>query len=239
MSGRDDLPMTVASRALQRRYGGTWIPHIRDRRDFAERASTGGPALRRRLGIDSTAVIGFIGTPRAHKGLTTAARAVAALPEECVLLIGGDINGQARKQLAAIASWRLRITGPLPLQDVPALLGACDVVLVPQGHGLESEYQSPAKLFDAMAAGAAIVASDVGDVREVMGDAGVLVPPDNPSALRDAIAHLLSSDAIRQRFGAVAEERYRAEFDLERWRQRMAGVIYTARDRISRAVVTS
>ncbi len=58
--------------------------------------------------------------------------------------------------------------GCCPMEQLPRYIAACDVVAIPQGPGLMSMGQLPAKLFDAMAMQKAIVATDVSDIRLVL-----------------------------------------------------------------------
>jgi glycosyltransferase involved in cell wall biosynthesis len=64
---------------------------------------------------------------------------------------------------------------------------------------------------EAMAAGTPVVASDSGSLAEVVGDAGILVPPGNPAALAAALARLAESPGERNRLAARARRR------AERW----------------------
>jgi glycosyltransferase involved in cell wall biosynthesis len=82
-------------------------------------------------------------------------------------------------------------------------------------------------LLDAMACGAAIVASDVGDAREILGDTGLLVPPDSPGALMEALTSLRDAD-LRNRLGSAAEARYSAAFALGTWQAVMAEIVGSA-----------
>jgi glycosyltransferase involved in cell wall biosynthesis len=65
----------------------------------------------------------------------------------------------------------------------------------------------PAELVEAMLSGSAIVATDVGGVREALGAAGVLVPPKDPSALAEAISSLLQTPNERYTLGLQARDR--------------------------------
>lgn len=67
---------------------------------------------------------------------------------------------------------------------------------------------------EAMAAGNAIIASDIGAHREVLGDAGVLVKPRDVAGIRDNLEKLISSEKLRQQLAAAALERVQ-QFD---WR---------------------
>ncbi len=65
-------------------------------------------------------------------------------------------------------------------------------------------------LVEAMAAGCPVIASDLPAIREVVGDAGALVEPDDVDAWADAILRVLDDDALRQALVAAGRERARA-----------------------------
>ena len=87
--------------------------------------------------------------------------------------------------------------------DVPALLGAIDV------FAISSTYEgTPLALFEAMAAGKAIVSTAVDGCREVLEDGltGLLVPPRDPEALAAALRRSLDDEALRASLAARARE---------------------------------
>ena len=88
--------------------------------------------------------------------------------------------------------------------DVADLLAACDVFVLPsrqEGLGVAA--------LEAMAAGRPIVATRVGGLAEAVvdGGTGLLVPPDDPAALADALARLLRDPALRARLAAAGPVR--------------------------------
>ncbi len=85
--------------------------------------------------------------------------------------------------------------------DVPALNAAADVVV-----STSTWEGQPLAVQEALQAGAAVVATDVGGTREVTADAAVLVPP-RPEQLAAAVARLLTDDTERARLRAAARER--------------------------------
>jgi len=218
--------LTVASRALQRRYSGTWLPHVRDRSLLASQAREYGPTKRALLGLDAAFVVGFVGTVRPHKGIAVLADAVGRLGGAARLLIAGDLGDERDVNgLATRTGGRLvTATGP-SMGEIGAILGACDVVAIPQSRSLEAAYQSPAKLLDALAAGRPVVTSDVGDAAELLGGVGRLVPPDDAAALAAALAELRDNRAIRAHLGEAALARTAEAFSLDRWRATVAGVV--------------
>ena len=218
--------VTVASRALQRRYGGTWLPHVRDRSHFASEARENGPPTRVRLGLDAAFVVGFVGTVRPHKGLGVLADAVGRLGGDARLLIAGDLGDERDVDgLATRTGGRLvTATGP-SMGEIGAILGACDVVAIPQSRSAEAAYQSPAKLLDALAAGRPVVTSQIGDAAELLGGVGRLVPPDDAAALATALAELRDSPATRAHLREAALARTAEAFSLGQWQATIADVI--------------
>ena len=75
----------------------------------------------------------------------------------------------------------------------------------------------PYVVVEAMLCGAAIVATDVGGVREALADCGLLVPAKSPRQMADAIAFLLDNPAERERLGRLAQARALQYFTEERF----------------------
>jgi hypothetical protein len=73
----------------------------------------------------------------------------------------------------------------------------------------------PYSLIEAMAAGKATVATDVGGVREATGSAGIVVPPQDPERMADACLSLLRDASLRQIVGRAARERILSRFTMD------------------------
>ncbi len=94
--------------------------------------------------------------------------------------------------------------------DMPALLDAADAFVL--GSAWEG---MPLVVGEAMAMQKPVVATDVGGVRELIGDAGVLVPPKDSAALADAMLRIMQMpDGHRQAMGQAGRERIRQHFDV-------------------------
>jgi glycosyltransferase involved in cell wall biosynthesis len=140
------------------------------------------------------------------------------LPEDSVLVVLSSTTEQ-RAELEALArelgvAERLFLLGRLP--DVAAWLRRADVFVHParwEGFGLA--------VLEAMLAGLPVVASDVSSLPELVidGETGLLVAPDDPSALATAILSALN-DAPR--LGAAGLARARSEFSVARMADRTA-----------------
>jgi len=110
--------------------------------------------------------------------------------------------------------------------DVPRLLQICDVfVLASNTEGFS------VALVEAMAAGRAIVATDVGGAREALADGacGRLVPPRNVAALTDALQELLRDETARDALGERARARAQQRFTRAQQARQMQNVLKRAR----------
>src|SRR5205823_9755020 len=87
----------------------------------------------------------------------------------------------------------VKLTGFVPDEQLPALLNAAEVFAFPshfEGFGLPP--------LEAMACGLPVVCSNASSLPEVVGQAGLLLPPDDPPAWAAALDRLLSDAALRQ-----------------------------------------
>lgn len=164
-----------------------------------------------------------VGRMEPLKGMDALIRALALLAERRpawrdsleVLLVGGD--GEARperwnaeqrrlnglRQELGVAG-QVRFLGAQPHEQLPALFGAADVVAVP------SHYESFGMVaLEALAAGAAVVASNAGGLALTIEDgrSGLLFPPDDHVALAAQIERLLDQPAVAEALRAAARRR--------------------------------
>jgi len=161
---------------------------------------------RQDLGLPADAlVVGAIGRLNTQKGhrflLDAAARLLPRMPAARVLIAGdGDLMGELRRQAGALGiADRVLFAGHRT--DVPDLLGALDVFCI------SSLYEgTPLALFEAMAAGRAIVSTAVDGCREVLeeGVTGVLVPAADAAALAAGLERVLGDAALREALGRQA-----------------------------------
>jgi glycosyltransferase involved in cell wall biosynthesis len=213
--------ITVASRFLQTRFGGTLIPHVRDVE--AWRPGAFDPAVaRERLRAGDARIVMFLGTPRGHKGVDDLVEAVRRLarPDVLLALVGAGARYGG-------VPW-LRTTDEIPFAEVPLYLAAADVVVVPQRATSDTLGQVPAKLFDAMALGRPIVSTRVSMIPEILEGCGLLVEPGDPQALAAAIARLLDRSGEALELGRAARARCEAEYSFARARARLFPLVENA-----------
>jgi glycosyltransferase involved in cell wall biosynthesis len=207
--GRADA-ITVASRFLERRFGGIFLPHVRDTEAW-DPARYDRAEARARQGVDGHKIVMFLGTPRGHKGVDDLVEAVGSLGRGVVLvLVGVDPARGGAPRWSALP--HVRVTGEIPFDDVPRYLVAADVVAVPQRDTTDTVGQVPAKLFDAMALARPIVSTSVSMIPEILDGCGLVVEPGSVPALAGAIKRLLDdvaeAEALGRRARQVCEARY-------------------------------
>jgi glycosyltransferase involved in cell wall biosynthesis len=172
--------------------------------------------VRAELGIPADAeVVGTVAVLRREKAHEVLFDAVQLLADEFPrlrVLIAG--TGPEERRLRALVRAKGLDQRVLMLgfrRDVPDVLAALDVVLLPSDHE-----GSPLAVMEAMAAGKPIVATRVGGVPELIEDGthGLLVPPRDPRALADALGRLLRDPRLREQLGRQARERQSRDFDI-------------------------
>jgi glycosyltransferase involved in cell wall biosynthesis len=138
---------------------------------------------------------------------------VALCPGVRLLVVGRGERGEEQEfmRLAARAGVAQAIDnrGWVEPAQIPALLAAADVALVPMDDTLINRARSLAKLLELMAAGLPIVAGRVGQVAEYIEDglSGLLVAPGDPAAMARATLALLTDAPLRGRIGRGARAR--------------------------------
>ena len=213
--------VTVANSTLQSDYGGTVIPHARDERQFPAETTGDRAAARRALGLPEDApLIVFVGTVRAHKGVDILLRCVDRVAPARIAIVGATPALRLGPNVIAIP--------PTDYATAIRWVVAADVVAVPQRDGPIGRRQSPAKVVDALAAGRTIVASDLGPIREMVGDAAVLVEPGSSSALATALTGVLADADRRRDLEARARSRFLEGFSFETIRPRFLRVLAAA-----------
>ena len=118
---------------------------------------------------------------------------------------------------------RVTVTGGLPHEQIPDVLRGIDVAVAPYPAS-EEFYFSPLKVLEYMAGGRAIVASRIGQLRQLIrdGETGLLVEPGSAPALAAAVRRLRADAGLRDRLARGARQ------EVERhhtWRARAAAIL--------------
>lgn len=218
-----NFPHRLISNAwLEARFGGRVLPHVRDT-EWLDPKRYDAMTAKRRIGLDPARFwVGFIGTPRRHKGLDELVEATRGAGDRVgLLLAGADTSDPYAAELlprarAALGD-RLVTMAPFPFSELPSVLAACDAAALPNRDDASAWGQVPAKLFDAMAMALPVVATDVGETGRILcGGDGWLVPPGDVEALAMALVELSSHREVAKSMGERARRRAVRDFSFER-----------------------
>jgi len=165
-------------------------------------------AVRRRYDLPERFIL-CISTIEPRKNLTTLLEAYATLrhhhPDVRLVIVGGRgwLFERFFERLRSLGlEGEVVLTGYVPDEDVPALLNAAEVFAFPsefEGFGLPP--------LEAMACGVPVVCSNAASLPEVVGEAGVLLPPRDVAAWVEALGRLLDDAQLREDLRARGLER--------------------------------
>jgi len=161
-----------------------------------------------------------------QKGLDTAVRALASIPDARLLVLGEGPDRESLTALAASLGVSDRLLLPGRVGDVASLYRRADLVVHParwEGFGLA--------MLEAMLAGKPVVAARAGSAPELVvdGETGFLFPVDDPEALAEAVTSLLGDRDRSEQMGRAGLDRARAEFSVARMAARTIAVYERAR----------
>lgn len=196
-------------------------PNGVDAESFAAAAGH-GRAVRAELGLGPGPVIGFVGSLKSWHGTDVLLEAFAELrprwPEARVLVVG---DGPMADHLRSLAEERglgraVVFTGAVDHARIPALLDAMDVTVAPY-RAADDFYFSPMKVYESLAAGRPVVASNLGQAAQLIADGYVEgAAPGDPRSLAAALERVLQNPgpaaarAARGRAWTLAERTWDA-----------------------------
>jgi glycosyltransferase involved in cell wall biosynthesis len=167
--------------------------------------------LRRRLGLEENPVLLFVGRIEQRKGVANLTRAFAEVSERVgdvvLLLAGADVVGPEGSNVEwmcrewerlGVPADRYLFLGEVERESMPDVYTAADVMVAP------SPFEAFGLVYlEAMAAGCPPIGCRTGGVPEVVeeGRTGLLVPPEDPSALAAAMVGLLTDHNLRRWLG--------------------------------------
>jgi glycosyltransferase involved in cell wall biosynthesis len=169
------------------------------------------------MGVDSDFIwlaAGRIAPAKDYPNLLRGFARVRTNRPDARLWIAGEASAAAAAELEGLAA-DLGLAGSVLWlglrRDLPFLLDGADAFV------LSSAWEGmPLAVGEAMAMEKPVVATDAGGVRELVGEAGVVVPSRNPEALAEAMLDLMRQPlAVRQALGRAARERIVREFSMD------------------------
>jgi len=158
---------------------------------------------RKKLGISlEQKIILYTGHLYRWKGVQALADSVKYLPENAVVYFVGGTKEDIKEFASKNSGPKMKVVGYRPHLEIPFWLKAADILVLPNSASekISLHWTSPLKLFEYMAAGRPIVASDIPSIREVLNeDNSLLVPPDHAQRLGQAFNLLLTDQKLAEK----------------------------------------
>ncbi len=164
----------------------------------------------------------FVGVMRYYKGLHILLEAAQGTDYPIVIVGAGPLEQELREQAARLGLHHVQFLGRLAEEDKIALLQLCSGVVFPS-H-LRSEAFGISLLEGAMY-GKPMISSEIGtgtSYINIHGETGLVVPPSNPAAFREAMRTLWDNPEQAQEMGRKAGQRYEQLFSSEHMGQQIA-----------------
>jgi len=204
-----------------------------DTQRFARTAEQAARAAAWQARFGQRPLVLFVGRLRHYKGVHVLLAALARLPAEVQALIAGsgplETQLRAQAQQLGVAN-RAHFLGTLDDDAVTALYHAADVFVLPSTNRAET---FGIVQLEAMACGKPVICTELGTGTSYVnqhGVTGLVIPPNDPSALAEAIQSLLAQPELRARMGAASQARVAREFSNDAMLRQMLAFYQEALD---------
>ena len=197
ISGNPSLPVRLAPNGV----GGPFTEEPGDK--AAARRRTGLPADRFLVGTVTSVVD--------YEGLDDLVRAVdiarESVPSVLAVIVGDGVARPGLQQLVSDLGLQahVKFCGRVDRSEAVEYFRSLDVLVVPRKDRTVTRAVTPLKPVEALASRTTVVASDLPALREIIhdGETGLLVPPDDPKSLADALVKLARDPEIRERLATA------------------------------------
>ncbi len=181
-------------------------------------------SLRKKLSIDQSLVVGYVGRLVRAKGLLYLIEALAQVKGVTLLVVG---NGPLREEMADLAQ-RLGVdtvfAGVVPHAQIADYMNAMDVMVLPSlttpsyAPGFKEQFGHV--LIEAMACGTPVIGSDSGEIPHVIGDVGLIFQEGDADDLANKLQLLIGSPSLRAELAAKGRRRLLTEYTHQRIAER-------------------
>jgi glycosyltransferase involved in cell wall biosynthesis len=169
---------------------------------------------------NETFTIGYIGRMLPAKGLLVLVDALAQIKnEKWQLVIVGDGPEREATENRVIKHGlqdRCKFVGAIPYDQTPEYFQKLDVLVVPTITTKSIREQFGRVIVEAMACHVPVIGSTCGAIPEVIGDAGIIVPENDPAQLAAQLRILMSSEELQKNLAKAARERVEKHYTWER-----------------------
>lgn len=208
--------VTTHTQFMQERFGGVYLPNGKDTSLF-DPSYYDAEESRVRYGLSGYRILMFPGAPRPYKGIEDVLMALDLLnqPDLRLVIVGGspydDYDNQLMQQWGR---WIVKLP-KYPVKEMPSVVAAAHIIVVPQRDTPAAKAQFPLKLTDGMAMAKPILATRVGDIPEILGDTGYLVDSESPEQLAEQIQWIFQHLEEANERGIRARERCVERYSID------------------------
>ncbi len=209
--------ITVSSKFLEYRYGGTYLPNAIDTQIYNP-SRFDRQKNRQDSRLDNFKLLMCTGTAKPNQGIEDILTALQKLnnPQLKLLLVGGNpLYSEYRQQLYEKWQPGLILTQAQAFNETGAIVSIADIMLVNVPNNLSTIARFPLELLEAMAMAKPIIATEVGDIPAILGDTGYLVPPQNPDKIAEQIQLILANEEEAKNKGELARKRCVENYSID------------------------
>lgn len=208
--------ITVSSKFLEYRYGGTYLPNAIDT-DLYNPSRFPAQKYRQDNGLDNFKLLMFTGTAKPNQGIEDILTALQKLnnPQLKLVLVGGNPQeDNYRQQL--YEKWKpwVILTAPKAFQETMAIVSMADIIVYPTSDNLKTVAQFPLEILEGMAMAKPIIATEIGEIPAILDNTGYLVPPHQPEQIAAQISKILANPEEASNKGQLARKRCQDNYSL-------------------------
>lgn len=218
--------VTIHTHFLKERFGGVYLPNGKDTLLFNP-CHYEPEESRAYYKLSEYRVLMFPGAPRPHKGLEDVLVALDRLNEPDIRLIivgGSPYDNYDKKLIEHWGRWIIKLPKH-SVEEMPKIIAAAHIVVVPQRDTSIALSQFPLKLTDGMAMAKPVLATRVGDIPEILGDTGYLVDPSSPEQIAEKIQWIFQHLEETKERGMKARERCINYYSIDVMATILSGVL--------------
>jgi len=173
---------------------------------------------------------GLLGYAQAPEVIIKTADVLKDKKDIVFLIVGtGPLEEKLKIEARKLKLTNVIFTGLRPHEEMPQYVALADVCLIPYKNKETFKDNLPSKMFDYLAAGKPMIINLEGEASEILqkAQAGILVKPEDPQALADAILKLYADKFLREKMGVLAKTYAANNFDKKEISQRLEIILQT------------
>ena len=218
--------ITMHTKFLHDRFGGHYVPNGKDTELF-DPSRYNPEESRAKYGLSDYKVLMFPGAPRPYKGIEDLLSALELLdqPDYRLVIVGGSpYDDYDQTLMSRWGKWIIQLP-QCTYEEMPEVVSAAHVVVVPQRDTFSTQAQFPLKLTDGMAMAKPVLATRVGDIPDILADTGYLVDADSPEQLAQGLKQILTDLPTAELKGRQARTRCIERYSIEAMATQLAPVM--------------